>query len=1159
MDPNQDYNLTRVGNAEYIRFGGKRRLVRRYNPGTNQWAYTDLGRRYFSRERSEYIVEVPVRVVGYRVDGSMYEIQNEWMPVLDVNVQAIMDDALDDQEAVENIKASVRGRFAPDRNGNIVVYAFSEQEWILDDSREWRVSQMVTEPGRGRRPDTDVRMHLPLRGGRRWSTANVLHAHLLDPIGFEDPGDGRCVPRGLAKALAMRVDQVEDHLCALFPGWETKGVTAEQVVQLCRDLGRACVVVCGKRVVHRYLPEEASRLKGVAFAVISCPETGEHHLMPYTTLRPFLGPEAPIFCTKRLQCRSRPQAAPEGICEFRFELEPGRYWARDLDAVRGWFLSQKIDPAVSCGGGPHDIVRLRYEIPQRGAMRVYRYPSDWRVIAEWLDRFRRHGLDLEYHGQSLAAAARDVFLGLLRLKRTALSPKKKAELVSLQDGRCAGCGFIAEADERQFDHAVPLSQLCDPSQVRWQMLCASCHAEKTAAEPRSNGEPALSHFSPNVFEHYVRSPRVPQLQLPVHEPPPKTPEVLEIDVRRCRFRGLYFSTHAWPVFGPFDNIEPANNDLGDFVYLTREIAYRGPEVLVRTLPYVGPGWYHRSIAEYLLHHSRITWGDVAYKLTASSHLPPEVFRRPLDLMEEAWRDLDDGPLRAKLSVNAMIGLLSRTESSQWHVRPAGHPEEARGAALVMHNRYGEHLVTDYAWQTQVITNCSYRPVYDMIVWQEVLRVAQLVGQLAAHKVPLRNVVCLKTDAVVIAKTRQSERAVDAICQLRLRDLNAQGLFKLCPLPVVPSDELAFKPGSGARLEGDYKIPVWSEVRRWSRPEVTATEPRSGGFWAVDPTGLLIQGIAGTGKTHEMKKIVARLREEGRRVCVIAKTHAQVQNAEGDCTADRLLWRYLNQGRCPFDVIVVEELSQLGVNLWAELAKAKLLGVSFICLGDFNQFGAICDVWKGVRVAEDALENSDLLRELCPHRITLVENKRSDPPLFEWYASLIPGGSRYELSMCQVLAEARAAFPPEDGHARWNLVISHARRLRINRALNLAEEHPDRVLVASGGKGDGEDWWCFPGLVLIGALKTGRVTKGLMYTVSAVSETHVVLEDGEISLTHHAASHALRLTYAITYASCQGLTLPGRLRLWDTRSPHFSRKHLFVGLSRATAADFVEVV
>jgi hypothetical protein len=104
---------------------------------------------------------------------------------------------------------------------------------------------------------------------------------------------------------------------------------------------------------------------------------------------------------------------------------------------------------------------------------------------------------------------------------------------------------------------------------------------------------------------------------------------------------------------------------------------------------------------------------------------------------------------------------------------------------------------------------------------------------------------------------------------------------------------------------------------------------------------------------------------------------------------------------------------------------------------------------------------------------------------------------------------------------------------------------------------------WPGLQLIGA--GGRCLKGMFYMVAAVDEAKVELNTGLVRsacetlvLTHQQAFESLRLSYALTYASCQGLTLPGVVRL-DTQSQHFTMKHLYVGLSRATAADLVEVL
>ena len=50
---------------------------------------------------------------------------------------------------------------------------------------------------------------------------------------------------------------------------------------------------------------------------------------------------------------------------------------------------------------------------------------------------------------------------------------------------------------------------------------------------------------------------------------------------------------------------------------------------------------------------------------------------------------------------------------------------------------------------------------------------------------------------------------------------------------------------------------------------------------------------------------------------------------------------------------------------------------------------------------------------------------------------------------------------------------------------------------------------------------------------------------------------LRLSHALTYAACQGLSLPG-VRLLQTDSPHFGWKHLYVGSSRCTSSRLLEV-
>ena len=49
----------RDGNIETILVRGERRATRSYDPVSNGWKYTRLGRRFYSRRQIQYVVRVP--------------------------------------------------------------------------------------------------------------------------------------------------------------------------------------------------------------------------------------------------------------------------------------------------------------------------------------------------------------------------------------------------------------------------------------------------------------------------------------------------------------------------------------------------------------------------------------------------------------------------------------------------------------------------------------------------------------------------------------------------------------------------------------------------------------------------------------------------------------------------------------------------------------------------------------------------------------------------------------------------------------------------------------------------------------------------------------------------------------------------------------------
>ena len=83
-----------------------------------------------------------------------------------------------------------------------------------------------------------------------------------------------------------------------------------------------------------------------------------------------------------------------------------------------------------------------------------------------------------------------------------------------------------------------------------------------------------------------------------------------------------------------------------------------------------------------------------------------------------------------------------------------------------------------------------------------------------------------------------------------------------------------------------------------------------------------------------------------------------------------------------------------------------------------------------------------------------------------------------------------------------------------------------------------------------------VRNGCLYTVASVCDDAVRFEGVEASFTYDQVKQWLRLSYAQTYASCQGTEFEGPLRLWDVGHKYFTRRHLFVGLSRSKNAAFI---
>ena len=112
----------------------------------------------------------------------------------------------------------------------------------------------------------------------------------------------------------------------------------------------------------------------------------------------------------------------------------------------------------------------------------------------------------------------------------------------------------------------------------------------------------------------------------------------------------------------------------------------------------------------------------------------------------------------------------------------------------------------------------------------------------------------------------------------------------------------------------------------------------------------------------------------------------------------------------------------------------------------------------------------------------------------------------------------------------------------------------------------QDMYVYPTQTLMCHMegRKGNLYNGAFYTVQSIDieepfQIHLQSPDQSIiNLSREDVSKYMRLTHAITYASFEGLTLNGRIRLCDVRHLKFTWRKLFVALSRATSSKLVEV-
>jgi hypothetical protein len=302
------------------------------------------------------------------------------------------------------------------------------------------------------------------------------------------------------------------------------------------------------------------------------------------------------------------------------------------------------------------------------------------------------------------------------------------------------------------------------------------------------------------------------------------------------------------------------------------------------------------------------------------------------------------------------------------------------------------------------------------------------------------------------------------------------------------------------------------------------------------------------------------------VVCCAKTHVACSRMPHGISLDHFANAKVKRGRYP-TWLVVDEVSMINASLWSQISKLAGCGTKCILVGDPHQFTAINDRWVGKPIDRSVFASS-LLWSLCQgNRCSLTENHRSDEKIFRFCGSIVPGGSRADLSLQEKVAAARDEFPATKRKADHSLVISHVKRRRINAEMNRLSKPNDACFLAAPltkQANQPQDAYVWTGMQMVCCMegRRGQLYNGGWFEILAVDHQRFRLkgeDGGEFEITAQRAMSDLRMVYALTFACCQSLTLQGRVRLHDCDHPRMCWRKANVGLSRATSSELVEVV
>jgi 5-methylcytosine-specific restriction protein A len=737
-------------------------------------------------------------------------------------------------------------------------------------------------------------------------------------------------------------------------------------------------------------------------------------------------------------------------------------------------------------------------------------------------------LEIEFENQTvgtLSAQAKKKYDELTKnIVKRDVTKEMKNKVKAKFNNCCSKCG---DKNNLEIDHIVALVDGGDNSMNNLNLLCKSCHKEKTIADNsrrmvKGDKDASHSHLNNEVLDIFTGNAMKNNHKAFVgkvsKKPIPKNSYFAQYDIIKCYKNAMTNSKYDYPVYNAFDKPEPFDGKLKTgFYYIS--FAYKGVGGTKNRIPFRGSGWYALPSVEYGIEKGMIAKDNIRFQLLPSDTIPSNFFN---GFTEYVYGKCG---IISKLIINTFIGCLNRYQKvNKTNVLAFSEHE----AAYYIHTKKFDSCILEVLaddrkmWNISdkhITTNESFQiPIYNYVIALANVNVAKLCDQMEEKG---GKILAIRTDSVYAYFPEKIKLGLDKTLY-RKETPHAEDFTKIKEMKLMDTSKDNF----------------YLKKRKWNHMEVKEDFKELAKDIVNSNKSINIDGQAGTGKTYLINEIIKRLEKENKSYICLAPTNKARLNLKNGMTLHMF---FLGAHSKTYQYIIIDEISMIKAEFYQRLLHIKRNSTTkFILVGDFRQLPPVDDKIKGMNY-----KNSIPMHDLSDsNRLELTKNRRSD-------------------SIVWNLAQDVNKINPHDFPANpcvRNICFTNTCRKEVN-ATEMKKFIKGKNTVffkASNDIYSQEIDLCI-GMPVI-AYKSNYKIKffnGETYTVKSIG-SQVLLTDGQDEKTIDSSQFTRYFApaFCVTVHKSQGETINEPYCIWEWFK--FSDKMKYVALTRTTKKEYINI-